>query len=734
MNEQNNIFHCLNQIYSSNGKNKNSWKELIFSMNNFNSNPGIIHYFNQRIINEPSNILTLDILDFLIDFGPIHLLRELSKIDLMINIFNLLKKSSGSGPEVQKKGIYLTKKWFEIAKKYQGENFEGFIRNYQELNNKGISFPPPGYKLNTYEQYISIYEINNILTNSNSGKNKHQDINNSNEDFLNYNNSNINKNINKNFENNNSEITPFEQESKYNKNDDIPSNSMPQLNNYERNSNFEKINIFNNNRNNNSDDKMIDINNNINNEINNYNNSNKNYFERNEKLNNFNENNNQDMKGKGIENLNPFEDLNKKVKFPENFEDKFSDLKYSTFSDKPGSFIKNDNIENNKYPKYNPQQIKNNNKYPDNDIETPIGADLYCAPLFNNVISTPLGNKNPIPITNKHYNTIYNNGFKSYMDVKYGPNNNKNNNNINNNFNNNINNNYNNNFNNIENDNKFNKPKNINNIHNNQNQIKENNNYKDPNNPAFLYQHSWSLKIAMYNDWIDKGSNDTNEEQLKNGIRTVLFEFNKIESLLQKYNKEGDFESVNIIQKLKSDMSQTCYRYERYVNNQSYDKFYSAFDGNNNSYNFNKEFLLSYIVSKDHNINNKYVEGIKKFGGAMKKGIFTAGKVVKENTVKGFNFVKEKVHRDKNNETNLNKQNNNANINDYSKSSDFTYYNNNNFNNNFHNQNNNITPNPINNQANNFNSYNINNFNYNYNNYNNFNNTQNINNNNENFY
>ena len=45
--------------------------------------------------------------------------------------------------------------------------------------------------------------------------------------------------------NNNSEITPFEQESKYNKNDDIPSNSMPQLNNYERNSKFEKINIFN---------------------------------------------------------------------------------------------------------------------------------------------------------------------------------------------------------------------------------------------------------------------------------------------------------------------------------------------------------------------------------------------------------------------------------------------------------------------------------------------------------
>ena len=52
----------------------------------------------------------------MIEKGPIKLIRELSKIDLMINIFNLLKKSSGSSLEVQKKGIYLTKKWFEISR------------------------------------------------------------------------------------------------------------------------------------------------------------------------------------------------------------------------------------------------------------------------------------------------------------------------------------------------------------------------------------------------------------------------------------------------------------------------------------------------------------------------------------------------------------------------------------------------------------------------------------------
>ena len=65
--------------------------------------------------NEPSNILTLDIIDFLIDYGPIYLIREISGLDFMNNFFNLLKKSSGSTPEVQKKGIYLTKKWREKA-------------------------------------------------------------------------------------------------------------------------------------------------------------------------------------------------------------------------------------------------------------------------------------------------------------------------------------------------------------------------------------------------------------------------------------------------------------------------------------------------------------------------------------------------------------------------------------------------------------------------------------------
>ena len=86
---QNNIFSILNNIYSTNGKDKNYWKDLLVSIKNDSSFPGIIKYFNQRIKNEPSNILNLDILDFLIDYGHINLLRELSKNDLMMNVFTI---------------------------------------------------------------------------------------------------------------------------------------------------------------------------------------------------------------------------------------------------------------------------------------------------------------------------------------------------------------------------------------------------------------------------------------------------------------------------------------------------------------------------------------------------------------------------------------------------------------------------------------------------------------------
>ena len=157
------IVFNLNKIYGFNGNDKQAWIDLLLSTINSQSFTCIIYFFNQKIINEPSNPLTLDIIYFLIDYGPIELIREISNISFMNNIFKLLKKSSGSGPEVQKEGIYLINKWNNKNKEYPNEKFDGFINNFIQLINYGITLPPPGFKLFTYEKYISQYEISMIM-------------------------------------------------------------------------------------------------------------------------------------------------------------------------------------------------------------------------------------------------------------------------------------------------------------------------------------------------------------------------------------------------------------------------------------------------------------------------------------------------------------------------------------------------------------------------------------------
>ena len=81
-------------------------------------------------------------------------------------------------------------------------------------------------------------------------------------------------------------------------------------------------------------------------------------------------------------------------------------------------------------------------------------------------------------------------------------------------------------------------------------------------------------------------------------------------------------EDQDIILKIKSDMMQTCSRYEKYINNESYEGFFSALDGNKCIYTFNKDNLLLYRNpnqnyneiqnNEENNDRNKYVNELKK--------------------------------------------------------------------------------------------------------------------------
>ena len=89
INNNSNFINNLNRIYESNGRDKQAWVDLLMSVNRSQPQSCItlIHFFNQKMMNNPSNILTLDIIDFLIDFGPIYLIREISNINFMNNFF-----------------------------------------------------------------------------------------------------------------------------------------------------------------------------------------------------------------------------------------------------------------------------------------------------------------------------------------------------------------------------------------------------------------------------------------------------------------------------------------------------------------------------------------------------------------------------------------------------------------------------------------------------------------------
>ena len=368
-----NIINSLNNLYDSNGRNKQAWEDLLISLYQTNTYLGVIYFFNQKIINCPANPITLDIIDFLIDYGSLNLIREISKIEFMKNVFNLLKRSSGSSPDVQKKGIYLTKKWSEKNNEYPNENFMGFAHNFVELNNMGITLPPQGFKMYTYEQYITQYEANIMKSKAENNPNI---MNN------NYNNNNFNNNFNNNIYNNNNYLNNNNYNNNYNNNFE----SQPNLDNF-----FNKVQSMNSNI----------SHNNMNNEENNE---------------NFSAFENYDNRE------NPFNELNdkNKVKFPENFQHDFSDFKSS-------ENINNPNSENNKI-----NNNKSNDLYCAPNISS-FQASLNSKSnnqnnIYNNEFKNNFNNNN----NNNDYNYSlnYHNESRNNEDKNY--NNNKNNNKENN--------------------------------------------------------------------------------------------------------------------------------------------------------------------------------------------------------------------------------------------------------------------------------------------------------------
>ena len=266
--EQNENTSLLNllKIFSSNGEDKEAWSELLCNIitSNMKFIQETISFLKQNLINKEKVELTLDIIDFLVCYGSQEVIEQISQKDFLACILVLLKNKSKSKVEVQKKIIFLTQKWHQKFENEQNNNLKGFADNYNSLKNGGIIFPPPSFKIKTYDNYISEDESQTTVMKANTIKKltkETEEVRNSlkMENPFADNVNNINNNIFEENENNINNIKKDEdsdEENPYLQNNEDENNNI----NNNNHNNFNNNNNINNYNNNNEDNNLPKLN------------------------------------------------------------------------------------------------------------------------------------------------------------------------------------------------------------------------------------------------------------------------------------------------------------------------------------------------------------------------------------------------------------------------------------------------------------------------------------------
>ena len=290
----------LENIYLFDGINKENWDYFCKDINNESYCKKIMFTIYEYLTTQPNNGLTLDIIDYIIDYGCPRILNLCAQKNFLDQIIKLLKPEKNAGTENQKKVIFLVQRW---AKKFKNDkNMEIFIQEYNLLKDNGITFPGDDFTLDTYNKYTGERKPNNTNNSNNmNNENKAVKINNFVND--NKNDKNLNSNINNNLNNNNN-FNNTQNKNTQEFNSFNPSNiekaNQNNNNNFNNNSNqtLENKNSFNDNNNNNISPNINNQNNQIKNDIN---------ANNNQAFNSFNENNKIPYPNNINDNLNPNE-------------------------------------------------------------------------------------------------------------------------------------------------------------------------------------------------------------------------------------------------------------------------------------------------------------------------------------------------------------------------------------------------------------------------------------------
>ena len=572
--ENKKIIMNVNEIIDSQGKNKKLWEKLYIeiNINLMNNNYDTISYLNNNLILNKNVDLTLDIIDFIIDYGSEDIITLITP-EFLKNIRNLLTTRYKSENDILFKILFLIQKWGTSCPKYK--NYLNFRNIYEKLKKENIQFPSKEAQLKTYLNFITLNEIkrfkikldnwkyvNNFISfpktiyrktlNEIVGRNKNKCSTirkDSIEQFPNeYENNNIG--INKN------DIDDIKE------GDNINEKSQNPINPINSTDNNDKLkNSYNNDNDNGIDD-------------NEYNNIIKNLI-------------NIDNNRSTVEIIN--QSTEKVVPKPLN--DNLSLIKENNIYDKSNKneFIEKQNSKINNELPVNNNNINNNIINLNNsreDFRSNINNDNYKKNIINNSNNNENNNKkienekktnniqsinNNVKVVNNsiyqnnYLNTstnIRNNSFNKNMNVSNKPFELKRNNPSNNKK--------------VQSQEKINPNYTMNCINNISNyyMINKNDNFIE------TFKSNLGKKIKEINEWIDKGRfsyYNTYTGLLSNQIRSLSKDIKKCDDLINYYMRNNNNYCLDIIYKLKNDIFQTCERYNNLNSGKKVDSFKSAF-------------------------------------------------------------------------------------------------------------------------------------------------------------
>ena len=158
MNNNDDIINDLKSLYNESGYNKFYWNRILYKINKSDEDcHKVFNYMKQLINIQSNNILNLDLIDFIINYGNLKVISLFSQNEFLMNIINLLKSKNNVSTQIQKEIIFLIQKWY--FKFINNKDLLSFTKCYLILISKGIVFPNKDYILKTYSKYILDEEI-----------------------------------------------------------------------------------------------------------------------------------------------------------------------------------------------------------------------------------------------------------------------------------------------------------------------------------------------------------------------------------------------------------------------------------------------------------------------------------------------------------------------------------------------------------------------------------------------